>query len=284
MGAVIMLASKYNPKKQKFPVHVSEKYDGVAADFFKVGRTWQVRSRQNKPIKSVDHIIRCLNKRLPNAIDGTHLVGELYIPGRDFKEISGIVRRDAEAPEVFLYIYDMYDLALEHQIFADRFDLLTRVCTNFSPDDPMGIPHYVIADTPEDVERIKSQIIAGDPEAEGLMIRQLNGPGSTYQVGKRPSGMAKYKLVETVDLEIHSIEEAVDKEGKPKGMLGRLNVLYKGTVIGCGPGKLVHGERYEMFVNQEDYIGKTVEVAYMPDASYDALREPRVLRLRPDKD
>jgi ATP-dependent DNA ligase len=135
------------------------------------------------------------------------------------------------------------------------------------------------------------------PDAEGVVIRALYGDKSHFKAAWRSPGMLKLKVTETIDLPIHSFEEAVDKDGNKKGMVGRINVQYHTgassdgnneytdfKLIGIGPGKLKHEERIELWKNQKAYVGRMIEIAYMPDPSYDALREPRFYRFRPDKD
>ena len=74
-------------------------------------------------------------------------------------------------------------------------------------------------------------------------------------------------------------------------MVGRINVLYKGEVIGAGPGKMKHIERkaiwdlYSGGLPLVDVAGDMLiaEVAFMRDPSYKALREARFSRWRTDK-
>ena len=285
---VIMLASKYDPKKQQFPAHVSEKYDGVAADFYKTPTGWKVRTRQDKPIKSVQHIIDALNAHAMNWSNGVHVIGELYVPGMDFKDISGLVRRDALAENLLLFVYDQYwehtlEFNEEISCFAKRLEGMQEIVKDVG--EPLVLPPYYIVTSVDDIQEATHNILKINPEAEGIMVRQLHGPESMYVAGKRPRGMAKYKLVETHDLKLVDIEQAIDaKTGEGNGMAGRLVVEYKGKEVGVGPGKLTHAERIDMWKNGAAYIGRTIEVAAMPDKSYEALREPRFIRFRPDKD
>lgn len=81
-------------------------------------------------------------------------------------------------------------------------------------------------------------------------------------------------------------EEAVDKYGKPKGMVGRLDVLYKGKVVGVGPGALTHKERKDLWesVRKGEQKIAIAEIKYMPDDTYEALRQATFVRWRPDKE
>lgn len=287
MSEVIMLAKQYDPKKAKFPAYVSEKLDGVAADFYTIkrlsGNFIGVRTRQDKPLHiPVAHIKEFLLKNLPKKAfdDNYHFIGELYIPGEDFKDISGKVRsQDEECPELMLFIYDMYIENTEIE-YRSRWDALRDLFIGIDLDEsPVQLVRQHLAENANDVELVLQTF---KEPIEGVVVRQLRGPDSVYKIG-RSKGMLKYKLTETADLEVVSIEEALDANGTPKGMVGRINCRYKGNTIGVGPGKLKHDERTAIFSRPDDYIGRIAEVAYMPDPSYDALREPRFLRWRDDK-
>lgn len=295
---VIMLAKTYKkPKDLHFPIIVTEKLDGVAADVYKdkTGRVW-ARSRQDETYHSVPHIIGFLKPLLPK---GAHVVGELYCPDMDFKDISGDARRqEVTAHNLSLYVYDYYVEGKEDTDYATRMgqlqDLIAKCVDKNTP------VRFITGKVLQDQDQFDDFVAAFKklkPNAEGMMIRAMEGPKSYYKQGWRSPGMLKNKLTETIDLRIHSFEEAIDKNGKPKGMVGRINVLFAGTVesdckndfgitqvIGVGPGKMSHAERTRVWAEREQYTGRTIEVAYMPDDSYDALREPRFYRFRPDKD
>lgn len=285
---VIMLAAKYNPDKQKFPAYVSEKLDGVAADIYTSKKDIHIRSRQGEPISSVMHLISDLDKRLREQDDtrvGMHFIGELYIPGKDFKDISGSVRRQSEdCPEMEFHVYDFYIEGKEDMEYVDRMAELSDTLPLRKNSQIKLVPIQHVKDK-EDVEVYKRDLMARNPKAEGIMVRQSTGKETTYQIGKRPKGMAKYKVTETADLEVVGFEEAIDAKTKaPLNMVGRIVCKYKGREIGVGPGCLTHPERREIWANQSAYLRCTAEIAYMPDDSYEALREPRFLHWRPDKD
>lgn len=287
----IMLAKTYKKHKDLLlPVTVTEKLDGVPGNFFVPRKSNSgdvlVKSRQNEEILSVPHIQKALKRALPK---GAHVVGELYISGMDFKDISGIVRRqtpDEDTAKLRLYIFDYYVEGQEHVEFYHRMaECVDNLYFLTEGDDPLVrlIPGLYV-DSVEVFDEAMAKFKKDRPDAEGVVIRALFGDKSGYKAGWRSPGMLKLKVTETIDLPIVSIEEAVDKDGALKGMVGRINVEYKGQTIGVGPGKMKHKDRIEVFQNKEAYTGKMIEIAYMPDDSYDALREPRFYRFRPDKD
>lgn len=300
---IIMLAKTYKAGKAKFPAYVSEKYDGVAADLQVVEHTTKkgkslttlaLMSRQGEVIKSCFHIVKQFahEESYMPLRKGMHFIGELYIPGMDFKDISGLVRRDEadeETANIQFHIYDFYEEGKESDEYHYRMEHLESILedTRFAHIFTME-QHYVT--THEELEATAKTIVLENKSqrptgSEGVCVRQLTGKGSGYEIAKRPSGFLKWKLTETIDLPCHSVEEAIDaKTGKGLGMVGRINVVYRGKVTGIGPGKLTHKERVEIFNNFENYRGKMLEAAYMPDDSYEGLREGRFYAWRPDKD
>lgn len=282
----IMLSKQYNPSKLEFPVMVSEKLDGVAADFYGVGSLTDsrcdVQSRQGKPIPAVAHIVKFLEGRLP--LDA-HVITELYSHSLPFKDISGAVRRQDEiATGISAYIYDFYIESSPDTPYAARMALaseyLEECIDEYSP--VQFIPQALI-NTREELNEFIAKFTLENPDAEGLVIRNCYGEHSHYKFG-RSWGMQKLKPKGDVDLIVAGFEEATSADGRPLGMVGRINLLYNGTLIGAGPGSLTHPERIEIWENPEWYIGKTAEIHYMIDPSYDGLREARFYRWRTDKD
>ena len=291
----IMLAATFALDKAKFPLMISEKIDGVAADFHtKVlsGQIqWTVRSRDNKPIHSVPHILDCLNQLVP-AVKGLHIIAELHIAGKDFKDISGISRRkepDDETEMLRANIYDLYIEGQEDTDYVDRYDAILKYVTVPMSYPIRRVPSRYVNNPQEFDDEYNKVVKANNSQrptgCEGVIVRIPRGKDSFYRPAKRPKGFAKLKAIETIDLPIINFEEASDaKTNEPLGMVGRLIAKYKGKEIGIGPGKLTHAERIDMFDNFKKYKGKMAEIAYMPDTSYTALREPRFLYWRPDKD
>jgi len=299
---VLMLAKNYDLKKLVFPLVLTEKLDGAASDFYALPTHGvNARSRQAEPLYSVDHITLWLTGKL---LPGDHLICELFVEGGDFKDISGMVRSHDTQPKLKAYVYDFYTDTvytggddMSEITYSQRMKMMAnRVGKHVTPDSPVQIiPGHQIQDVIEFQDAVES-FFKAKPKAEGLMIRSLFGKESGYNIGKRSWGMQRLKPTGTMDLQVHSFEEAIDGEGNPKGMVGRINVLLsigadddgKNTfsdyrIIGAGPGALTHSERIAIWDNQKQYIGRIAEIAYKPDDTYDALREARFSRWRDDK-
>jgi ATP-dependent DNA ligase len=277
----VMLAKEYDPKKAKFPVQVTEKLDGAACKIGWEKSRCRAFSRQfGKHFTSVGHITDELGPVLP---PGMNVVGELTVDGvPNFKDAGGIIRRLTRDERIKLNIYDYFSDTRPDLSYAERMKMLA-----VDIPDIKGMQHVRLipgktAFNEEEVEDAVRQIFDRNPLAEGAMIRGWGDVG--YEPGKRSWNMMRHKPKPTIDLPVHSFEEAVSKEGEPLGMVGRINVLFKGEVVGVGPGKFTHDERKAMWRTRKKYAGKILEVQYMRDPGYSALRQPTAQRWRPDKD
>lgn len=278
MSEVMMLAKGYTPKSLEFPVYVTEKLDGVPVDIrWNEDQTVTFTSRQGKPILSVEHLRKTLEYAMVQP--GTHLVGELYIDGMDFKDISGLARKKEQCSRLVLNVFDMH---FEYDTFSDYYTRINNadiLVDNLKSPSIKMITRYKVTNQ-EMLDAFIAKYMKNHPDAEGVVIRNWNG---RYEL-KRSYAMQKYKVTNTADLEIVSFEEALDaKTDEPLHMVGRINCLYKGAVIGVGPGTMDHATRKEVWKNTGKYAGKIIEVKYMPDDSYTALREARFFRWREDK-
>ena len=271
----IMLAKDHGkqPKsKQIFPALVSEKLDGVASIFtVEADGTVSIDSRQNKPIVSCQHIQDKLATY--NLPVGAIICGELHIPGMSFKKSAGIIRRHKPDTRICLGIYDYWSPEYPNSDYALRIIFIDVRIQN---KNIFTIPFKSIR-SDEELQKVYAECTK-DPKAEGIMIRPVD---HKFQPGKRSWDMLRWKRLSTEDLEVVGYEEAISKDGDPKGMVGRINVLYKGKVIGAGAGKLKHAERVKLW--NEPFVSRIAEIAYKPDESYEALREARFYRWREDK-
>lgn len=283
---VLMLAKNYEESKRHYPLVLTEKLDGVASDFYHhrmpLNQTRiNARSRQGEVLLSVSHIQEFLDGLLQT---GDHLIAELCIKGKPFKDISGLVRQHSNAPDLVAYVYDFYNENHMWDTYQDRMHMMVnRLNSHLRDNAPVQIIDGLRIENDLEFTNSVDHFFESHPEAEGLMIRQLTGAASVYKFG-RSWGMQRLKPTGTADLRVVNFEEAEDKDGKPKGMVGRINVEWNNSsIIGAGPGTLTHKERVAIWKNKSGYIGRIAEIAYKPDASYEALREPRFLRWRDDK-
>lgn len=314
----IMLGKSFDLSKLEFPVEVSIKLDGVAADFYKSPNGWAVQSRQGEPLPSAGHIVRLLNKHFSDIEVNTHIVGELTVHGvPQFKDAGGIIRRHAEDRRIILNVYDMYNPnTISWKNYAERVQDIKNLCNrtgtfterdgNVSWVSVRRVPVIGSVEAPralqEHFEALPS-LMENSDMYEGFMLRTLKGVHSRYKPGKRSLGMMKYKPKPTVDLRVVDFEEATanktmtflgEEFNKGDGLraVGGIVLEYNGGTTKAGPGCLTHAERREIWERYErmkargaslDEVNLIAEIEYMLDNSYTGLRQPVFKQWRFDK-
>lgn len=294
----IELVQNYDPDKAMFPAYVSEKLDGVPLRFVKITTFpfWQALTRQNKVAKGMQHI----EVHLPQLITtlGGSITGEMYIRGKAFKDISGLVRDLKPHPELVLHVFDA-DIHNDPQApylarleaLRDRLEDWAAASGKAVSDLPIRLIPGMVVQSPRDAEEAFAAIMNANPTAEGVVLHHVL---KEYKPGKRLWSTQRIKPVPTIDLRIVAFEEAVSSDnGQGLGMVGRiiaeLNTLRDGKMhtqnIGVGPGALNHAQRKMLWLlsTTGKYKPAIAEIKYMRDDTYDALRQPTFVRWRDDK-
>lgn len=289
MAKDIVMLSKYiqdvPEKKLEFPMHVSEKLDGVMADLYRdIEGNYHIRTRQGKPILSMQWLVD-IAKDFRLLYRGEHIIGELYhnygLPRvANFNKISGRVRQEQEqATEIEFHIFDCYYEDCPDMSFNTRLGDLHDV-VRYSKGCIKAVPYIGVANSLQELVKIFGEYMKLRPDAEGVVARPLHGEVSYYKVG-RSYGFIKLVPKPTVDLVIKSIEEA---KGELQGNAGKVICEYNGQDIAIGLGSITHDVRRDMWLNPMDYIGRTVEVKYKDITEAGVMRMPVVSRFREDKD
>ncbi len=286
--------TEYRPDKMTYPAAVSLKLDGVPGNFL---GSRLPKTRQDTDIKSVAHIQNWIVQHMPKGIG---LVGELYDPTLKFKIISGQVRDTKQQfTNLTLNVFDLYVPDNPGALFEHRTEALRLVLEDIAgklgkqPEDlPVVRIPQIIVQNEEQARDAHDAIMHANPDAEGTMLASLS---RVWAPGQRLWTLQKCKPEPTIDVEIIGFQEATSNDdGSPLGRVGRLvAVLHRvsnaGTVeysqIGIGPGKLSHKEAKQLWLDYKagKYKRRIAEVKYMPDASYDALRQATFQRWRDDK-
>lgn len=291
MAKDIVMLSKYiqdvPEQKLVFPMHVSEKLDGVMADLYKDGDgVYHIRTRQGKPIPAMQWLV---DKIAESDIlySNEHIIGELYhnygLPRvANFNKISGRVRQEQEqAVEIEFHVFDTYneeDIQTNVPFYKrveNIIEIIAQGCTYLH-----SVPYIGTANNIQELMKVFGEYMKDHPDAEGIVARPLDGEVSYYKVG-RSYGFIKLVPKPTVDLVIKSIEEA---KGELQGSAGKVICEYNGQDIAIGLGSITHDIRRDMWLNHLAYIGRIVEVKYKDITEAGILRMPVVSRFREDKD
>lgn len=281
----IELLKGYDPKKLMYPAVMLEKFDGVPLRFIRTKDTIVNVTRQNKTVTSVQHLYEDLKVLLD---PGGWLIGEMYSYVLPFKTVSGMVRKNAPAPELVCMVFDA-DCRGEKGSWVDRQRVFRQrlkalVADRYSSDDSTTGIQFIPGRTvnnAEQAEKYYQEFMLRNPTAEGVVYRSLD---AEFQPGTRRWHVQKRKPKPTIDLRIVGFVEAMSEQGDPLGMVGRVIASYNGEHIGVGPGKLTHYERRAIFIDGQDYVGNIAEIEYMQDDTYDALRQATFQRWRFDKE
>lgn len=294
--STIPLAKGFSEKHLKFPVFLSHKIDGVPVriDIDAEGNH-TIRTRQGKDVPSVRRLVQEFadefrgNSGLGYFDVPCTLIGEVHQHGdpyADFKDTSGIVRRqDDQSHRLAIGLFEMFTPALQEVGFERRYEAMLEL------NDLHGRVSVLWQQRVETLSQLEhhfEDFCNQFPKAEGMVARNWN---DQFMPGKRSWGYQKLLREPTIDLRIVGVEEAIDKDGNPKGMAGRLIASYYGERIGVGPGRLTHAERIKLWRDFNEMECKIAgwhkpiaQIKYKADDSYDALRQPTFQFWRDDKE
>ena len=278
----IMLGSKGEldklPKGMKF---VTEKYDGVRC--FTQIRDGKIimKSRQNKIFEGLVEIVSDIADL---GLDNVCLDGELLAIDSPYetvyKDTMKIVStKDEEKHGVKYMLFDIiplseFDNKEGKMKYSDRRAWLDTI----KESRFINVAPILYKGTDID-EVLKVLDECRGNGAEGCMINT----DKPYEF-KRSKVLQKLKVMSTCDLRVIGFEEG---DGKLKGTLGKIICNYKGFDLGVGSG-FSEAMRYEVWNNQDKYLGKISEIQYFEQTNNDegglSLRFPVFKQWRFDKE
>jgi ATP-dependent DNA ligase len=253
-----MLCYPYEEKrlaKWEPPFLIQPKLDGERCRALITSTGVLLVSSEKNIINSVPHINEAIARM--GFPEGTELDGELYNHGMEFGDIHSIVSRKVlmhdEATLMHYHIFDIIPVDKPEMLQGHRWMQLRDI--GFS--NPLVLVPGKFAFSEEEVVKLYNEYISMD--YEGIIVRNVYAP----YVRKRSIFVMKFKPKKKDQYEIIGFEEAIDKHGKPKDMLGSFICRgADGTPFGVGAGKLTHDERSSIWANQLDFLGKICEVQY----------------------
>lgn len=289
--STIPLAKGLDLKKMEYPALLSIKKDGVPVKFtFRFnGRTydWYAETRQGTECLSVPVYATKIAERLAACgCSGDYVfVAEItHETIKDFKDVSGLVRKKTPQTGFILNVFDYFHLSGEELGFQDRIAGASLIMSQVNLPFINMLVHWDCIDM-EDAEAHIKVLQEAHPEEEGFILRASN---ALWKPNSRHWDYQKVVVDPTADCFVIQFEEMVDKYKEPMGMVGAVIVDYKGTPQKVGAGKLSHTERKKLFdmfgtypISKEDRAIATIK--YKRDASYDGLRQGTFQHWRPEK-
>lgn len=238
------------------------RYDAATNSFF---------TRKDKPIRGLTHLTTALKGWCPD-VDC-----ELVIPGMEFFEMNGLIRREDEKPNCVAYIFDFPHDSL---VTEERYD---TYMTTFAPEGTPVFPH---------VHPLKAHLLKNKGEYdkfhlkvlkagfEGTVIKSL---GVKYFHDKKWH-QQKRVPVKSIEGTIAGFEEGT---GKRKGMLGKfvctIDSADGGIVVKVGTGKGMTNEFLsEVWRHQEKYVGQCIKIEFKDYTPTGSLQSPKYAGIRWD--
>jgi len=286
----VMLAESFAKKEAKVTgkFFITLKLDGNRCVAIREGSTIKFFTRQGQPIfDMVD-----LEEQFMNLPEGYVYDGELLLINTEnlpsdklFRATQKVVRKDGEKKDLEFHIFDMLPV-------AEFYDGKSKL-TYEKRRNQLGVLEQHVAGQanihilPVLYEGTNKEMIAHfmkwveENGHEGLMVNTADG----LYLNKRTDGLLKVKKFKTADLLCMSVEKSID--GQFEGLLGRINVEYKGNLVGCGSGFTID-ERQKFINNPDEIVGKIIEVQFFEESTDEktgqlSLRFPVFKGIRHDK-
>ena len=261
-----MLAEKYFDYADKVEgknFTLTLKLDGFRALAIKGKHGTQFFSRQGQRIAGLVEIEQELNKMTNHSfvLDGELLIADTsnLSSKEQYKATTKIVRRDGEKSGIAFRAFDYlnYNEFMNQDCtmpFTYRRSLLDTHFSEHKHTDVLPILY-----SGNDVSQINRWLDkVRSNEEEGLMLNLNDG---LYEF-KRTRNLLKVKVMDNCDLHIIGFEEG---QGRLSGTLGRLNVEYKGNIVGVGSG-FTDEQRKWFWENQDNLNGRVVSVNYFEES------------------
>jgi ATP-dependent DNA ligase len=204
------------------------------------------------------------------------LDGEVIAETGSYSDTSERVGRKEEnvdrSVEMQFAVFDAIIYAGESvwkQPYRSRYSRLQSLDMNTS-DTVQLLPLH------SDYDSAKKQAL--DNGEEGLILKRMD---AAYEFGKRSSSWVKHKFdAENCDLKIAGFEEGT---GKASGTLGYVELeTSDGVYVGNSGSGFTDEQRDEIWNNQDEWLGRTIEIEARGVGTGDKLRMPIFKRDRSD--
>jgi len=275
----VALAQKFEYKRMSQWVYVEPKLDGIRCLAVVDGEDVKLFTRAGKLITNFDDTVGKELARLPSgAYDGE-------IMSNDFTDLMRQVYRkeNKDVSDVYFAIFD-YLTPEEWRKKGTTNSLKTRknILKSFinSAHKSENLKYlkqvrYVLFPDPTEAQLKSEHDRRVEQGYEGIMIKDTD---AQYCFGRDWSVM-KYKAFFDADVKVIGLQEGT---GKHQGKLGSFLVDYKGVEVNVGSG-LNDELREQIWNDQNNIIGRTIEVRYQEETPDGSLRFPTFVCFRNDK-
>jgi DNA ligase 1 len=268
----VMLAESYEKKadKVKGKFYITQKLDGNRCIAMKENGKVKFFTRKGQEIDGMFELAEAFASYPDNQVyDGELLlINTENLPSDElFRKTQKVVRKDGEKTGLLFYMFD----TLPVKEFKDgkskkTYEQRRNTVDTFSDSELIRILPVLYAGDDVNMIAVLSKF-AEEKGWEGLMVNLASG---LYQC-KRVVDLLKVKKMKTADLLCVSIEKAID--GQFEGILARINVEYKGSLVGVGSGFTIE-ERERFTANPDEIIGKIIEVQFFEESFDEKTKQP----------
>lgn len=273
------------------PRLISPKYDGCHVVFlFNEGKLEGARSRDDKPVRSMQHVAEALPVYYPWLQQGQRAVcGEAWIPGRDFEEISGAFRRHSNQESLRFVPFDtvcwtLYEgrpLLSSEIPYGFRLRNLSGAWRGWDAYGPVIAPTYELVAGDEASIMAKADNMARVYKQrggyDGAIVALESG---TYTAGAGTGG--EFVKVKPLLSESYVVTGCKHDIGEKTGKHTlSLQVEHDGKVQYVSTG-LKQADIDAYSADPFLILGKVIEIEYMGITNGGMLREPRYKGIRDD--
>lgn len=272
----VMLAHEFEKHGHKVTgkFFITLKLDGNRCIAVREGDSVKFFTRKGKPIFEMTE----LEEQFLKLPSGYVYDGELLLINKEevsskelFQATQKVTRKDGEKLDLDFHIFDMLPIAefnegkskLTYEKRRAQLDILQQHVTG--QKNIYILPVLYEGTNKEMITNFASWAI--ENLHEGVMVNTANG----LYTATRTANLLKYKEFDSGDLVVVSVEKAID--GKFEGLMGRVNVEFRGNLVGVGSGFSI-AERREYIDNPDEIIGKIIEVRYFEETKDEKTGQP----------
>ncbi|AGI11744.1 ATP-dependent DNA ligase [Bacillus phage vB_BanS-Tsamsa] len=271
----VMLAHEFEEHAHKVTgkFFITLKLDGNRCLAVREGDGVKFFTRKGKPVLDMVE----LEEQFLKLPSGYVYDGELLASKEDttsaelFSATQKATRKKGEKKDLDFHIFDMLPIAefsegkskLTYEKRRAQLDVLQQHVTG--QKNIHILPVLYEGTNKEMITNFASWAIENGHE--GVMINVANG----LYVATRTANLLKYKEFDSGDLLVVSVEKAID--GEFVGLMKRVNVEFRGNLVGVGSGFNI-SERREYIDNPDEIIGKIIEVRYFEETKDEKTGQP----------